>query len=199
VPVFPSLNAPRTRTQRKTVLTAKTLTLGARKVDPIKSLLRERKKESRTGGGIDALNCAEGYDHTALLSDFSVDEADEPADGTASGRSASAGENIICRADAISPIDDANVAVSTLEEEVHKEERERLLGAKEGEAVGRILDADRKLGQTAAHSVLGVAVFNNDYEGSVDTEAGSSPCPISTEGKTTALVLLNDAIGRQGM
>jgi len=178
------------------------VSLGARKVDPIKSLLRERKKESRTGGGIDALNCLEGYDHTSLLSDFSIDEADEPVDGTTSRRSGLAGENIICPADAIGPQNDsANVAASTLDEEVHKEERERLLGAKEGEAVGRILDADRKMGQTAAHSVLGVAVFNNDFEGTVDTEAGSTPCPIweSAEGKTTTLTLLSDAIGRQGM
>ena len=172
---------------------------GARKVDPIKSLLRERKKESRTGGGIDALNCAEGYDHTALLSDFSVDEAHEPVDGTTSGRSDLTDESIICRADIIGPSDDANVAVSTLEEEVHKEERERLLGAKEGEAVGKILDADRKLGQTPAHSVLGVAVFNNDHEAAVDTEVGTIPCPISAEGKTTTLALLSEAIGRQGM
>lgn len=147
------------------------------------------------GGGIDALNCAEDHDHIALLSDFSIDEADEPPDGSASGL---VDENIICRADATSPNDDANVAVSTMEE-VLKEERERLLGVKEGEAVGRILDADRKLGQTAAHSVLGVAVFNSDCEGSVDTEAGSTPCPISAEGKTATLALLSDAIGRQGM
>lgn len=194
----------RTRTQRATTRTTKPLTravnLGARKVDPIKSLLRERNKESRTGGGIDALNCAEGYDPTALLSDFSVDEADEPVDGTTPGRSDLADENTICRADAIGPQSDhANVAVSTLEEEVHKEERERLLGAKEGQAVGRILDADRKLGQTTANSALGVAVFKNDYEETMGTEADSTPCPIlgSAEGKTTTLALLNDAIGRQ--
>ncbi|KAH9176675.1 hypothetical protein EDB89DRAFT_88811 [Lactarius sanguifluus] len=192
---------PRTRTQRTTARPAKTLTrtvnLGARKVDPIKSLLRERTKESRTGGGIDVLNSVEGYDHTALLSDFSVDEADEPVDGTTSGRSGLTDENI--RADAIGrQSGDANVVASTLEEEVHKEERERLLGAKEGEAVGRILDADRKLGQIAAHDVLGVVAFNN-YEGTVDTEAGNTPRPIweSAEGKTTTLTLLGDAIGRQ--
>ena len=178
------------------------MNLGARKVDPIKSLLRERKKESRTGGGIDALNCAEGYDHDALLSDFSVDEADEPVDDTTLGRSGLADENI---ADAVGPQSNGiNVSATTLEEvQVHKEERERLLGAKEGEAVGRILDADRKLGQTAAHSVLGVSVFNKDYDGIVDTdtEAGSVPCPIweSMDGKTTTLALLSDAIGRQGM
>ncbi|KAH8985992.1 hypothetical protein EDB86DRAFT_2957228 [Lactarius hatsudake] len=191
---------PRTRTQRTTARPAKTLTrtvnLGARKVDPIKSLLRERTKESRTGGGIDVLNSVEGYDHTALLSDFSVDEADEPVDGTTSGGSGLTDENI--RADAIGrQSEDANVVANTLEEEVHKEERERLLGAKEGEAVGRILDADRKLGQIPAHDVLGVAAFNN-YE-TMDTEAGNTPCPIweSAEGKTTTLTLLGDAIGRQ--
>ena len=201
---FPGVRT-RTSTQRTTV-TVKTSTravnLGARKVDPIKSLLRERKKESRTGGGIDALNSAEGYDHDALLSDFSVDEADEPVDDTTLGRSGLADENI---ADAVGPQSDGvNVSATTLEEvQVHKEERERLLGAKEGEAVGRILDADRKLGQTAAHSVLGVSVFNKDYDGIVDTdtEAGSIPCPIweSMDGKTTTLALLSDAIGRQGM
>ncbi|KAI9442445.1 hypothetical protein H4582DRAFT_1928434 [Lactarius indigo] len=185
----PSSDELRTRTQRTTARPAKTLTravnLGARKVDPIKSLLRERKKESRTGGGIDALNSVEGYDHTALLSDFSVDEADEPVDGTSSERSSLGDES---RRGAIGrQSEDANVVASTLEEEVHKEERERLLGAKEGEAVGRILDADRKLGQTAAHN------------GNVDTEAGSTPCPVweSVEGKTTTLTLLSDAIGRQ--
>ncbi|KAH9083790.1 hypothetical protein EDB83DRAFT_2309703 [Lactarius deliciosus] len=188
---------PRTRTQRTTSRPAKTLTrtmnLGARKVDPIKSLLRERTKESRTGGGIDVLNSVEGYDHTALLSDFSVDEADEPVDGTTSGRSGLTDEST--RADAIGrQSEDTNVVASTLEEEVHKEERERLLGAKEGEAVGRILDADRKLGQIAAHDVLGVAAFNN-YQGTMDTEAGNTPCPIweSAEGKTTTLTLLGDA------
>ncbi|KAH9057303.1 hypothetical protein EDB87DRAFT_1752563 [Lactarius vividus] len=192
---------PRTRTQRTTARSAKPLTravnLGARKVDPIKSLLRERTKESRTGGGIDVLNSVEGYDHTALLSDFSVDEADEPVGGTTPERSGLTDENI--RADAIGrQSEDANVVASTLEEEVHKEERERLLGAKEGEAVGRILDADRKLGQAAVHDVLGVAAFNN-YEGTVETEAGNTPCPIweSAEGKTTTLTLLGDAIGRQ--
>ncbi|KAH9176695.1 hypothetical protein EDB89DRAFT_90265 [Lactarius sanguifluus] len=136
----------RTRTQRTTARPAKTLTrtvnLSARKVDLIKSLLRERTKELRTVGGIDVLNSVEGYDHTALFLDFSVDEADEPVDGTTSGRS---DENI--RADAIGrQNENASVVANTLEEEVHKEERERLLGAKEGEAVGRILDADRKLG-----------------------------------------------------
>jgi hypothetical protein len=206
----PDFSGVRTRTRiQRTTVTVKTSTravnLRARKVDPIKSLLRERKKESRTGGGIDALNCAEGYDHDALLSDFSVDEADEPVDDTTLGRSGLADENVICHADAIGPQSNGvNVSTTTLEEvQVHKEERERLLGAKEGEAVGRILDADRKLGQTAAHSVLGVAVFNKDYDGIVDmdTEAGSTTCPIweSMEGKTTTLALLSDAIGRQGM
>ena len=172
------------------------MNVGARKVDPIKSLLRERKKESRTGGGIDALNCAEGYDHDALLSDFSVDEVDEPADDT---RSSLADENNTCRTDGTEKRD-GNVAASTLEE-VHREERERLLGAKEGEAVGRILDADRKLGQIAAHSELGVAVFNSDYDGNVETEAGSTPYPIwgTAEGKTTTLALLSDAIEQQGV
>ena len=202
MPDFPDVRT-RTRTQRTTVHTAKTSTravnFGARKADPIKSLLRERKEESRTGGGIDALNCVEGYDHDALLSDFSIDEADEPVDDTTPRRSALADEN---RTDAIdAQSDSANVAASTLEEEVHKEERERLLGAKEGEAVGRILDADRKLGQTAAHSVLGVEVFNNDHDGTVDNEAGATPCLIweSVEGKTTTLSLLSDAIGQQGV
>jgi hypothetical protein len=202
VPDF--LARTRTRPKRATVHTTKASTravnVGARKVDPIKSLLRERKKESRTGGGIDALKSAEGYDHDALLSDFSVDEADEPMDDTTPGRSGLADENITCRADSPKKEGD-NVAASTLEE-VHKEERERLLGAKEGEAVGRILDADRKLGQTAAHSVLdGLAVFNNDYDGTMETEVGSTPCPIweSAERKTTTLALLSDAIERQGV
>lgn len=202
MPDFLALDNARTRTRPKRTIvhTAKTSTrpvnIGAARVDPIKSLLRERKKESRTGGGIDALNCAEGYDHDALLSDFSVDEVDEPADDT---RSSLADENITCRTDGTEKQDD-NVAASTLEE-VHREERERLLGAKEGEAVGRILDADRKLGQTAAHSVLGVAVFDSDYDGNVETEVGSNPRPIwePAEGKTTTLALLSDAIEQQGV
>jgi len=203
VPSFSDVRTLRTRSRNATVHTANTLTRAknhrARKADPIKALLRERKKEAHTGGGIDAQNCAEGYDHTALLSDFSVDEVDEPADDN-TGRSNMMDENVICRADANGPQGgDAKVTASTLEE-VHKEERERLLGAKEGEAVGRILDADRKLGQTVTHSVLGVVVFNDDYKGTVDTDTGGTPCHVweSAEGKTKTLQLLSDAIGQQG-
>jgi hypothetical protein len=160
----------------------------ARKADPIKAMLRERKRETRAGGGIDALNRAENYDHDTLLSDFGID-AEEPVDTT---RLSSMDENT-------TRVFPTGVA-SALEEEVQQDDRKRLLGAKEGEAVGKILDADRKMGQTAAYSVSGVSVFVNDHDGNVGVELGTEARPTweLERGKTAILEMLNEAIEQQG-
>ena len=106
-------------------------------------MLCKLKKEAQTSGGIDAMNHAEGYDHNTLLSsDFSIDEADERVDNAASERSSSVDKNRPRVASTSLQTDSVDVGPNTLEIEVHQEEREHLLGAKEGEAVGKILDAD---------------------------------------------------------
>lgn len=172
----------------------------ARRADPIKAILRERDREARAGGGIDALNQAEGYDHDALLSNFSI-EAEEPVDTT---RSRLADENATRVPSAGLQIDDTGpyVAANTLEDEVQQDDRERLLGAKEGEAVGRILDADRKMGQTAAHCVSGVSVFASDYKRTVDAELCTETRPTcewaGNKDKTATLQMLDEAIEHQG-
>ena len=172
----------------------------ARKVNPIKDILRERNREARAGGGIDALNRAEGYDHDTLLSDFSI-EAEEPVDTT---RSRLANENTTrllpagLHTSGIGP----DIAANTLEDEVQQDDRERLLGAKEGEAVGKILDADRKMGQTAARCVSGVSVFTSDCERTVDAEPFTKAGPICgwarEKEKTATLQMLDEAIEQQG-
>ena len=172
----------------------------ARTANPIKAILRERNREARAGGGIDALNRAEGYDHTTLLSNFSI-EAEEPVDTT---RSRLANENTARLLSAGLQTDDAgpDLVANTLEDEVQQDERERLLGAKEGEAVGKILDADRKMGQTAAHCVTGVSVFVSDYERTVDAELCTDArltCEWARDKeKTATLQMLDEAIERQG-
>jgi len=163
-------------------------------------MLRERKRETRAGGGIDALNRAEGYDRDMLLSNFSI-EAEEAVDTTM----LSLGDENTSR---VVPTglqtDDAgpDIAANTLEDEVQQDERERLLGAKEGEAVGKILDADREMGQTAAHCVSGVSVFVNDYDSTVDaglcTEARLTCEWTRNKGKTALLEMLDEAIQQQG-
>ena len=170
----------------------------ARKVDPIKAMLRERKREARVGGGIDALNRAEGYDHDTLLSDFDI-EAEEPVDAT---KLRSVDENTTRVPHTGLRTDDAgaDIVANALEDEVQQDDRERLLGAKEGEAVGKILDADRKMGQTAVHSVSGVSVFVNDHEGTVDAGLHTMARPACelVRGQTATLDMLNEAIGGEG-
>ncbi|KAI0256214.1 hypothetical protein BJV78DRAFT_446201 [Lactifluus subvellereus] len=172
---------------------------GARKACPIKAMLRERKKEARVGGGIDAVNRAEGYDHDTLLSDFSIDEADEGVDNAVPKRSSTVDKNSPRVASTSLQTDRVDMAPNSLEIEVHQEERKRLLGAKEGEAVGKILDADRKLGQTIDDSVLGVSVFVSSHEGTVDVDGSSKAGPVwmSAKGKTATLDKLSEAIEQQ--
>lgn len=166
-----------------------------RKADPIKVMLRQRKKEARTGGGIDALNRAEDYDHDKLLSDFSI-EAEEAVDTT---RLSSVHENTTRVPLTGLQTEDADIVANALEDEVQQDDRERLLGAKEGEAVGKILDADRKMGQSAAYSVSGVSVFVNDQVtvGAEHCTEARSICELA-RGKTEALDMLNEAIEQQG-
>jgi hypothetical protein len=184
-----------TRTVNSSTLPVKP---NARKANPIKAILRERNREARAGGGIDALNRAEGYDHDTLLSNFSI-EAEELVDTT---RSRLADENTTRLLPAGLQTDDAgpDIAANTLEDEVQQGDRERLLGAKEGEAVGKILDADRKMGQTAAHCVSGVSVFVSDYERTVDGELCTEgrPTRAREEEKTATLQMLDEAIEHQG-
>ncbi|KAN0116067.1 hypothetical protein V8E52_006373 [Russula decolorans] len=172
----------------------------ARKFDPIKAILRERNRETCAGGGINALNLAEGYDHDMLLSNFSI-EAEEPVDTT---RSRLADENTPRVLSAGLQTDDAgpDIAANTLEDEVQQDDRERLLGAKEGEAVGKILDADRKMGQTVAHCVSGVSVFVSDYERTVDAELCTEARPTcewarDKDKTATPLQMLDEAIEHQ--
>lgn len=169
-------------------------------VNPIKAILRERNREARAGGGIDALNRAEGYDHDTLLSNFSL-EAEELVDAT---RSRLVDENNTRLLPPGLQIDDAgpDIAPNTLEDEIQQGDRERLLGAKEGEAVGKILDADRKMGQTAAHCLSGVSVFVSVYEQTVDAELCIESRPTCEwarhEEKTATLKMLDEAIEHQG-
>ena len=158
-------------------------------------MLRQRKKEARTGGGIDALNRAEDYDHDKLLSDFSI-EAEEAVDTT---RLSSVHENTTRVPLTGLQTEDADIVANALEDEVQQDDRERLLGAKEGEAVGKILDADRKMGQSAAYSVSGVSVFVNDQVtvGAEHCTEARSICELA-RGKTEALDMLNEAIEQQG-
>jgi len=79
------------------------------------------------------------------------------------------------------------------EDEGQQDERERLLGEKEGKVVGKILDADRRIGQIATHSVLGISVFVNNHE---DAEHGKGARPnweLATD-KTITLEMLSEAI-----
>ena len=162
-------------------------------------MLRERKREARTGGGIEALNCAEGYDHDTLLSDFSIDEAEEePVDNAAPTRSSSVDQNAC--AGPIGPQPDgagADIAANSLEDEVQQDERERLLGAKEGEAVGKILEADRKMGQTMSYKVPGVSVFVGDHEETEDVEETRIKWELVKD-KAVTLEMLSEAIKQQG-
>jgi hypothetical protein len=192
-----------TRTRRPVTRVIKPLASetkpGAGKACPINAMLRERSKETQTGRGIDAVNRAEGYDQDTLLSDFSIDEIDEDVGNVAPGTS-SPMDKKVPRAAASGQNDNVNLTANALEVEVHQEERERLLGAKEGEAVGRILDADRKLGQSVDHGVLGVSVFVDDHEGNVDVDDGSEAGPVweSAKEKTATLERLSEAIEKQG-
>jgi hypothetical protein len=192
----PTRNCRLTRAVNPSILPAKR---NARKFDPIKAILRERNREARAGGGIDALNHAESYDHNTLLSNFSI-EAEEPVDTT---RSRLAYGNTTRVLPAGLQADDAgpDLVANTLEDEVLQDDRERLLGAKEGEAVGKILDADRKMGQTA-HCVSGVSVFVSDYERTVDAELCTEARPTCEwardKDKTTTLQMLDEAIEHQG-
>lgn len=171
----------------------------ARKFDPIKAMLRERNREARTGGGIDALNRAEDYDHDTLLSEFRI-EAEEPVDTT---RLRLADGNTTHVLPTSQQTDDAgpDVAANTLDDEVQQDDRERLLGAKEGEAVGKILDADRKMGQTATQYVPGVSVFVSGYKGVVDAELCTEVRPTCEwardKDKTATLEMLHEAIEQQ--
>ena len=163
-------------------------------------MLRERKREARVGGGIEALNCAEGYDHDTLLSDFSIDEAeDELVDNAVPTRSSSVDQNATC-AGPIGPHTDgagAVIAANSLEDEVQQDERERLLGAKEGEAVGKILEADRKMGQTMSHKVPGVSVFVDDHEETEGVEEARIKWELVKD-KAATLEMLSEAIKQQG-
>ncbi|KAI0283673.1 hypothetical protein BGY98DRAFT_1093767 [Russula aff. rugulosa BPL654] len=140
----------------------------------------------------------QGYDHDTLLSNFSI-EVDEPVDTT---RSRLADENTTRRLPGLQT-DDAgpDIAANTLEDEVLQDDRERLLGAKEGEAVGKILDADRKMGQTATHCVSGVSVFVSDYERTVNAELCTEALPTCgwarDKQKTATLQMLDEAIEHQ--
>lgn len=173
-----------------------------KRVDPIQAMLRERKREARAGGGIEALNCAEGHDHDTLLSDFSIDEAEESVDTAAHTRSGLLDANTTSVAPTSLRTEDAgaDIAADMLEDDIQQDERERLLGAKEGEAVGKILDADRKMGQTVTHSVPGVSVFIDDHEGIVDVERGTETRPEwkSAKDKTATLEMLSEATEQQG-
>jgi hypothetical protein len=177
----------------------------ARSVDPIRAMLRERKRDARVGGGIEALNRAEGYDHDTLLSDFSIDEVEEPVDTVAPTRSSLVDVNTTCVTPAglaglRTDVAGVDIAPNMLEDEVQQDERERLLGAKEGEAVGKILDADRKMGQTVTHNVPGVSVFCDDHEGTLDGEHGTEARPTwaSAKDMTPTLEMLSEAIEQQG-
>jgi hypothetical protein len=165
-------------------------------------MLRERKREACASGGIEALNRAEGYDHDMLLSDFSIDEAEEPIDTAAPTRSSLVDANTTRVFPTCLRTEDTRVDITAnaLEDEVQQDERERLLGAKEGEAVGKILDADRKMGQTLVDKVPGVSVFIDDHEGTVDVERGTETRPRweSAKDKTTTLEMLIEAIEQQG-
>jgi hypothetical protein len=193
------------RTRRTVTHVAKSsapeLKPGARKACPIKAMLHERKKEMRSGRGIDALNLAEGYDHNELLSEFSMDEVDKDIDNAVPGRSSPEDENIHRAAASGLQGDSVDLVANALEVEVHQEERERLLGAKEGEAVGKILDADRKLGQAVDRSALGVLVFVSDHEGTVDGDDSSEMGLVweSAKDKTATLDKLSEAIEQQGV
>ncbi|KAI0001374.1 hypothetical protein BJV74DRAFT_949584 [Russula compacta] len=192
-----------TRTRRLTrAVNPSTLTTkpDVRKADPINAMLRQRKREARAGGGIDALNRAECYDHDTLLSDFSIEEAAEPLDIAAPTKSSSVGENTTRVVTTGPQTDDAaDISTNVIEDEVQQDERERLLGAKEGEAVGKILDADRRMGQSAGHSVPGVSVFVHHHEDSVDTVCDAEARPIweLAKDKTARLEMLSEAIKRQ--
>ena len=176
----------------------------ARKTDPIKAMLRERQREERAGRGIDALNRAEGYGHDTLLSKFNFDDAEEPVDVAVPTESGSMDEDTNCVAPTSLQTYNASAisAANALEDEIQQDERERLLGAKEGEAVGKILDADRKMGQTVNHSVPGISVFDDNHEEIIDTQHGNEARPkwesTKDKDKAATLEMLSEAIEQQG-
>jgi len=135
-----------------------------------------------------------------LLSDFSIDEAEEElVDTAALTRSSSVDQNATC-AGPIGPQTNgagAVIAANSLEDEVQQDERERLLGAKEGEAVGKILEADRKMGQTMSHKVPGVSVFVGDHEETEGVEEARIKWELVKD-KAATLEMLSEAIKQQG-
>ena len=161
-------------------------------------MLRERKREAHAGGGIEALNHAEGYDHDTLLSDFSID--DEPEEQYAAHtRSSSVDQNATCAGPAGPQTGGAgaDIAANSLEDEIQQDERERLLGVKEGEAVGKILEADRKMGQTMCYNVPGVSVFVDDHEETEDVDETRLKWELVKD-KAVTLGMLSEAIKQQG-
>ena len=202
-PVSPLRNKRPTRTRHPTRVLHNTSTQGAksnaRKADPIKAMLRERKREAIVGGGIEALNRAEGYDHDTLLSDFSIDDAEEPVDIVAHSRSSSVDQNAPYAGPIGPQTDDAgaDIGANLLEDEVQRDERERLLGAKEGEAVGKILEADRKMGQTMSYNVPGVSVFVDNHEETEDVDETHLKWEL-VQDKAVTLGMLSEAIEQRG-
>lgn len=132
-------------------------------VNPLEALLREKKTAERQGRGIDALRRAEGHDVDALMSDFVDEDEDEAAFADEDAARRAAGLGITMRFDGDKGDGEGPHGE---DQEVDAEDRERLLGEKEGKAVGKILDGDRGA-SGHLYRALGVRIWAED-EGSVD-------------------------------
>ncbi|THH16586.1 hypothetical protein EW146_g4089 [Bondarzewia mesenterica] len=183
--------------------------------NPLDALLKEKLNADKAGSGMDALNRAENIDRVALFApvDLNLDEdededeqmekrkwTDEEAAARAARRGAQMRIGLGGRVSGKGVDMDMDMEDEE-EEEVDAEDRERLLGAKEGKAVGSILDADR-LGGMKQVTLVGVRVWETvgtveGEEGMDDVKAERMPELVLDEGTSEmppALKLVCEAI-----
>ncbi|KAA1476083.1 hypothetical protein DENSPDRAFT_932792 [Dentipellis sp. KUC8613] len=206
--------APRGRKERVVAIAktkGKAKGKGRARFDPLDLLLSEKRREERKGSSSAAMRRAEaaGAEREALLRDmvFSEDEDEEEvrdragssSDGEGRKRKASGtgwADEEAARNAARRGMEMRNAGREVREEEameeVNAEERERLLGAKEGKAVGKILDGDRVGVGVVKRKVLGVEVWVEADGDAMVVDGGVPVCEFAEEGGV--LGLLRDAV-----
>ncbi|ETW81027.1 hypothetical protein HETIRDRAFT_452475 [Heterobasidion irregulare TC 32-1] len=166
---------------------------GKQGADPLEALLREKRSLDRAGRGMDALRRAEVADLGGARGGLGSEDEDEDNEGVVGGlkedddeervlRDEEAAARAARRGEAMrvggwaegARRDDGGGGADgeeefDVEEVVAAEERERLLGEKEGKAVGSILDADR-IGGAKRARVVGVQVWGVDGEEEMEME-----------------------------
>ncbi|KAI0048292.1 hypothetical protein FA95DRAFT_1678458 [Auriscalpium vulgare] len=165
-----------------------------RGANPLEAMLREKKKTERQGGGMDAQRRAESHDPDdvdSILDDEDLED-EALADEDAARRAAGA---------ALHMRYDGEISTADEDEEVGAEDRERLLGEKEGKAVGKILDGDRDHGANARGDwQVGVNIWTPSGQ-HADTMEVEWPVPDWVDEETVVqnpvLKMLADAVKTQ--